>query len=119
MDSSEARSRSAACQVVSLAAHQRHRSSRAGQRRTTGRGNRRRVNVFGKHFEGHRQQRVAGQDRHAFSVNLVIRRPAAAQIIIVHGRQVVMNERIRVNHLDRTCGRHGIHSITTASLGCH
>ena len=47
------------------------------------------------------QQRVAGEDRHALAEDDVRGRPAAAQRVVVHRRQVVVDERIGVNHLER------------------
>ena len=41
-----------------------------------------------------------GEHRHAFSVDLVRSGPAAAQIVVVHARQVVVNERVGVDALD-------------------
>ena len=48
------------------------------------------------------QQRVAGENRHAFAVNDVRRGPAAPQRVVVHRGEVVVDERIRVNHFERT-----------------
>ena len=43
---------------------------------------------------------VAGQDRDAVAVDDVQRRPSAAQRVVVHRRQVVVNQRVGVNQLD-------------------
>ena len=45
-------------------------------------------------------QAVAGQNRDAVAVHDVQRRPAAPQRVVVHRRQIVVNERIGVNQLD-------------------
>ena len=54
---------------------------------------RRRHGVSGssQHLEGHRQQAVAGQDRGRLVESLVAGRLAAAQIAVVHRRQIVVD----------------------------
>ena len=52
------------------------------------------------------QQRVAGEDRHAFAEDDVGRRPAPPQRVVVHRRQIVVHERIGVDHLERARRRH-------------
>ena len=54
-----------------------------------------------QHLEGHRQQPVAGEDRGRIVELLVAGRPAAAQIAVVHRRQIVVDQRIGMDHLDR------------------
>ena len=60
-------------------------------------------------LEGERQQRVTGEDRGGFVERLPHRRPAAAQLVVVHRRQVVVGQRIAVQAFDRRrridCGR--------------
>ena len=51
-------------------------------------------------------QAVAGENRHALAVHDVRRRPPAPQIVVVHRRQIVVNQRIGVDHLDRARRRH-------------
>ena len=51
-------------------------------------------------LEGQHLQRIAGQDRRRFVERLVAGRPAAAQVVVVHGRQVVVHQRVAVNQLD-------------------
>ena len=72
-----------------------------------------------EHLEGQRQQGVAGQDRRRLAEHLVAGRPAAAQVVVVHRRQVVVDQRVGVDHLDGTGGRQGLLMIATASLGSH
>ena len=62
-------------------------------------------------MEGERQQGVSGQDRCPFIEGLPHGRPAAAHLVVVHGRQVVMRERIAVDAFDR---RRGV----DRALGC-
>ena len=45
-------------------------------------------------------QPVAGEDRDAVAVDDVQRRPAATQRVVVHRRQVVVDQRVGVNQLD-------------------
>ena len=54
-------------------------------------------------MEGLGEESVAGQDGHAFSGDDVQRRPAASHGVVVHRRQVVVDERVGVNQLD--CAR--------------
>ena len=49
-------------------------------------------------------QAVAGENRHAVAVDDVQRRPAAPQRVVVHRGQVVVDERVGVNQLDRARG---------------
>jgi hypothetical protein len=51
--------------------------------------------------ERFRMQPVTGQNRHPFPVHHVQRRPPSPQFVIVHCREIVVNEGIRVDHLDR------------------
>jgi hypothetical protein len=44
---------------------------------------------------------VAGEDRNVLAESHVIRRPAPAHVVVVHRRQVVVDERVRVDELDR------------------
>ena len=51
--------------------------------------------------ERFREEAVAGEDRHALAEADVVRRPSAAQRVVVHGRQVVVDQRVGVNQLER------------------
>ena len=55
----------------------------------------------GKNIESERQQAVARQDRRRFVEGAVHRRLAAPEIVIVHPRQIVMDQRIAVNAFER------------------
>ncbi len=61
----------------------------------------------GQQLERDGQQGVAGQDGGPFVEGLVHGRPAATQIVVVHGRQVVMHERIAMHAFQRRGGRQG------------
>ncbi len=52
-------------------------------------------------FEREREQRVAGENRGRLVESAVHGRPAAPQLVVVHGRQIVMHQRIAVHALDR------------------
>ena len=52
-------------------------------------------------------QAVAGENCHALAVNHVRRWPPAAQVIVIHRREVVVDQRVGVNHLERAGRRHG------------
>ena len=76
---------------------------RRGQRRDQLAAHRRvamRIGI-GQHLERHRQQTVAGEHRGRVVELLVAGRPAAPQIAVVHRRQIVVDQRIGVDHLDR------------------
>jgi hypothetical protein len=65
-------------------------------------GNLGRRHFAGQNLKRERQQRIAGQNRRGFSEFLVTRRLAAPHVVVVHCRQVVVNQRVCVNHFDRT-----------------
>jgi len=58
-------------------------------------------------FEGLGQQGIAGQDGDRFAEYLVVGRVSAPEVVIVHGRQVIMDQGIGVDHLHGTGGRDG------------
>ena len=43
---------------------------------------------------------VAGKDGRGFTVDLVVRGPAPAQIVVVHAGQIVVDQRLGVDHLE-------------------
>ena len=54
----------------------------------------------GEHFKGAGLQRVAGEDGDGFAKDHVAGGLAAAQVVVVEGGQVVVDERVGVQHLD-------------------
>src|SRR5262249_771912 len=58
------------------------------------------IRDVGHQVEGPGQERVAGQDRDRLAEHLVRGRLAAPEVVVVHRRQVVVDERVRVDHLD-------------------
>ena len=63
------------------------------------------------------QQPVARQDRHPFAGDDVQRRPAAAHRVVVHGRQIVVNQRVGVDQLDRARGGHRQRAVAADRVG--
>ena len=65
-------------------------------------------------FERERQQGVSRQDRHRFAKHLVIGGTATSKVVVVHGGQIVMNQRVGMHHLNRTgCGKRGFDVAAT------
>ncbi len=61
-----------------------------------------RVAVVGEYFECQRLQRIPGEDGHRFAEGHMAGGPAAAQLIIVHRRQIVVDQGVGVDQLHRT-----------------
>ena len=57
---------------------------------------------------GHIQQTIPGQNGHGFAVHPMIGGLSPAQRIVVHGRQIVVDQRIGVDHFQRTGEGHGL-----------
>ena len=89
--------RAGARHVQGLAAAHAGGAGGVRQRRQPGHAQRmRRAGLFGEQAEGLGLQRIAGEDGGGFVVGHVHGRAAAAQVVVVHGRQVVMNQGIAV-----------------------
>ena len=89
--------------VVYLAAD--HSSDRAGScRQLVGQRNAPfgRYSTCAQHLKGERQKSVAGENRHRVAENFVTSRTATAQIVVIERRQIVVNQRIRMDQLQRT-----------------
>ena len=54
-----------------------------------------------EHLEGEGQQGVPGQNRHRFAEHFVARGPAAPEIVVVQRGQIVVDQRISVDQLQR------------------
>ena len=61
----------------------------------------RRTTKLGQHFVGLRLQRVTRQNRNGFAKDLVAGGAAAAQVVVVERRQIIVDERVGVQHLER------------------
>ena len=85
-------------QVDRLSARHAGDTRRLGQHRAGARGV-----VAGAREHGEREslQRIAGEQRGRFAECDVARRPPTAHRVVVHARQVVVHQRIRVDQLDR------------------
>ncbi|SBO42933.1 protein of unknown function [Cyanobium sp. NIES-981] len=70
----------------------------------------------GHHLEGAGEQGIAGQDGVGFPVHLVIGGAAAAQVVVIHGGQIVMDQRHGVDHLQGHRRWHGPLAVTTGQL---
>ena len=57
--------------------------------------------LVGEDLEGQRVQRIAGKDRGRFVEGVVHGRLAAPEVVIVHARQIVVDQRIDVDAFDR------------------
>ncbi len=76
------------------------RPGEAGDERDAGR--RRKIRrLVGEDVEGVGEKRIAGEDGGRIVVGLVDGRLAPAKVVVVHGRQVVMDERIAVDAFER------------------
>jgi len=71
----------------------------------------------GEHIEGIGQQTIAREDRHCIVEHAMQRGPPTSEIVIVHGRQIIMGERIAMQHLDSACDAHRSLRIPIAQGG--
>ncbi len=102
--------------VIHLSAHHAARPGGLGQDGATGRGHGGRLHAVGQRLEGQRQQGIARQNRRRLVELLVTRGPAAAQVVVIHRRQIVVDQRIGMDHFDRTRGGHGRFDVASAGL---
>ena len=72
---------------------------------------------FGGDFKYLCEQRVTRENGDAFAVDLVAGGAAAAKIIVVHRRQIIVYQRIGVNAFHGARERHRITNTATAGLG--
>ena len=71
----------------------------------------------GDNVEGERQKAVAGEDRIGLAIGDMHRRLAASQIIVVHGRKIVMHQRVAVHAFKRCTDTQGRLPVATEE-GC-
>ena len=81
------------------------------------RGNRIGRRVGGEGFEGEGGHGVAGENGERFAEDFVIGGLAAAEVIIVHGGEIVVDEREGVNELDGDGGCDGGGIVGAAAAG--
>ena len=60
------------------------------------------------------EQSVTCEDRRCFIESLVAGRFAAAQVVVIHARKVIMDERVGMDHLKRTRERQRLLDIAAA-----
>src|SRR5215831_18941421 len=56
-------------------------------------------------FKSEGEQRIPGKYRESFVELLMARWLAATEIVVIHRGQIVMNQRISMDHFDRRCDR--------------
>jgi hypothetical protein len=62
------------------------------------------------------EESIAREDRHVLAERHVTGRLAAAQLVVVHGREVVVNQRVGVDHLDRRRDRKDLVGVAAERL---
>ena len=72
---------------------------------------------IGEALEGERLERVAGEDRRRLVEGAMDARLAAAQVVVVHRRQVVVDERVAMQELDRGAGLHDAGVVAPEEAG--
>ena len=70
--------------------------------------------ALGQNFKRDREQRVAREDGDAVTEDFVASGAAAAEIVIVHARQIVVHERVGVDALHGAGERHGCGNFAAA-----
>jgi hypothetical protein len=73
---------------------------------------------FGQNLKRQCQQAIAGQDGQRLAKFHMASWQAPTEVVIVHGRQVVVDERIGVNHLHGAGGRKCVLLLSTAGVDC-
>mmetsp|Transcript_38678 Transcript_38678/g.121161 ORF Transcript_38678/g.121161 Transcript_38678/m.121161 type:complete len:397 (+) Transcript_38678:293-1483(+) len=73
--------------------------------------------LLGGEEERLREHGVTGEDGDILAVHHVVRRLAAAQVVVVHGGQVVVDEAHRVDHLHAHASRQGLLDRGTEEFG--
>ena len=68
-------------------------------------------------FERDRQQRVAREDCDAVPENFVARRATSAEIVVVHAREIVVDERIGVDAFHRAGERQRVVDLAATRFG--
>ena len=73
--------------------------------------------ALGEETEGVGEERVAGEEGGGFVELFVRRGPAAAQVVVIHARKVVVDERVGVDALDGDGGGQGVGRTVAEQLG--
>ena len=70
-------------------------------------------------LKGQRLQRVAHENRRRLVKGLVTGRPSPSEVIVIHGRKIVMHQGIHMDELDGACGRlDAVFGQTQGPRGC-
>src|SRR5688572_13558471 len=72
--------------------------------------------ALNQNFESLSEQSVPREDSNTFAIDLMIGRFAPAEVVIVHGGQVVMNERVRVDAFDSAGKRKSVFLLAPTCL---
>jgi hypothetical protein len=104
-------------QIVNLSADKPGSASRLGQYRTTESRPFRRANSLRQGLKGQREQRIPGQNGQGISEDFMASRPTAAQIVVIHRREVVMDQGIGMDHFHGAGGGHGPLGFAAAGFG--
>ena len=105
--------------VGHLAGHHARWAGRLGQNRNARKRRRLGPDLARQHLERQRQEPIPGQDRRRLVKRPVAGRPATPQVVVVHRRQIVVNQRIRVHHLQRTAAGNAASPVAATRLGRH
>ena len=105
--------------VLDLAADHRPRSGGRRQLRHAGEGDLRRRGHRGQEPERERLERIAGEKGDGFAVDLVAGGDAAAQVVVVHAGEIVVDEGVGVEALDGRRGVLGGGAVRAARPGPH
>jgi hypothetical protein len=100
--------------IVKLSTHQLAGSGGFGQGPTACGRHRRGMDPCGQGLEGQGQEGIAGKDGHSLPKLTMTCWKSTPQVVIVHRRQVVVDERIGVDHLDGAGRRHGRVKVAAA-----
>ena len=79
----------------------------------------RRHRLSGEQYERLRLQRITGKNRDAVAVDDVQRRPAAPERVVVHRREVVVNQRVGMDEFDGTRGGEGVWHRVACRVAVH
>ena len=73
--------------------------------------------LLGQDLKGVGQQRIPRQYGRCFVKGFVAGRFAASQVVIIHGRQIIVNQGIGVDHFQDTSHGHSVFLCVTHGLG--
>ncbi len=97
------------------AAHARRSRELAKRRQHAERG---RPSGAGRRGDRLGEQAVTGEDRNVLAVDDVRGGPSAAQLVVVHRRQVVVDQRVRMDELDRGSCRQHLNRVASRRARC-